>query len=60
MNYSKNGAGILLLVLSLLGINISEANAVEFVSAVGQILSIGLLIWNQIKRGDVDKFFFKK
>jgi len=29
-------------------------------SAIGTIISFGVLIYNQITREDVDKFFFKK
>ena len=60
MNYSKNGAGILILILSLFGVELSESSVVDFISAIGTVVSIGLMIYNQITRPDVDRFFLKK
>lgn len=57
---SKNGAGLLILLLSLLGVNVVENDAIEFLSALGTIVSFVLMIWNQLDRKDVAKFFFKK
>ena len=60
MSFSKNGAGLILLVLSLFGLEVSEATIVEALSAIGTLVSIGLMIWNQIARPDVEGFIFKK
>lgn len=57
---SKNGAGIIVLILSLFGIEIGESMVVELISAIGTLISIGLLIWNQVKRPDTEAFLFKK
>lgn len=60
MTLSKNGAGLIILVLSLLGLEVSEASAMEALSAIGTLVSIGLMLWNQVGRSDVDNFLFKK
>jgi hypothetical protein len=57
---SKNGVGLIVLALSLLGINITESNLIEVISAVGTIASFIMMIINQVKREDVKYFFFKK
>lgn len=60
---SKNGTGIAVLIVSLasmLGLNIDIDTATEAVAAVGTIVSLGLMIWNQVGRPDVKGFFFKK
>ena len=57
---SKNGAGILILALSLIGVDISESTAVDFIAALGTIFSFGLMVWNQWDRKDVEGFIFKK
>lgn len=60
MVISKNAVGIVVLVLSLFGIEVAEDTTLEFLSAVGTIISILLMIWNQVDRKDVKGFFFKK
>lgn len=60
MNISKNAAGIVVLILSLLGVNLGQDTAVELVSAITTVISIGLMIWNQISRPDTKKFFWKE
>lgn len=60
MNYSKNGAGILILILSLFGVELSESSVVDLISAIGTVVSVGLMIYNQVTRDDVDRFIFKK
>lgn len=57
---SKNGAGILILILSLFGVELSESYAVDLISAIGTVVSVGLMIYNQVTRDDVDRFIFKK
>lgn len=57
---SKNAAGLIILALSLAGIEITEEMALQVISAVGTLVSFGLLIWNQLGREDVKNFFFKK
>ena len=57
---SKNAVGIALLLVSLFGLDISESQVVDFVSAAGQVISFALLVWNQIDRKDVSWFFWKK
>lgn len=60
MILSKNGVGILTLVLSLLGINISDNDILSFWSELMGVISFILMIWNQVKRPDITWFFFKK
>lgn len=60
MTISKNGAGIVVLVLSLLGVEVAEDTVVELLAAIGTVISIGLMIWNQVSRPDVEGFLLKK
>lgn len=57
---SKNGVGLVLLLLALLGLEVDEKLADDIVHAVALLLSVGLLIWNQIGRSDIAKFFIRK
>lgn len=60
MNLSKNAAGIVVLILSLLGVEVGEGTIIEFISAMTTVISIGMMIWNQVDRPDIKGFFFKK
>lgn len=60
MNISKNAAGIVVLILSLLGVEVGEDTIIEFIGALTTVISIGLMIWNQLDRPDIKVFFFKK
>lgn len=57
---SKNAVGLILLFLSMIGVEVNEANIIEVVSAIGTIVSFILLLWNQVFREDVENFLFKK
>jgi len=57
---SKNGLGIFILFISVIGLDISQADLLTTWNVLGQIVSFILLIWNQWTRKDVDMFFFKK
>lgn len=57
---SKNGVGIILLILSLLGVNVTEGEVITTVSVIGQIVSALLMAYNQYKREDITNFIFKK
>lgn len=57
---SKNAAGIVVLVLSLFGAEVSESTIVEFITAVTTVISILLMVWNQLQRPDIKSFFFKE
>jgi len=57
---SKNAAGIVILIASLIGLDVSESDVAGLISAMGTIVSFGLMIWNQVERGDIKWFFFKK
>lgn len=56
---SKNGVGIIMLVLSLLGVNIAEADVVTTISVIGQVMSVILLMWNQYGRKNIKNFVLK-
>lgn len=60
MILSKNGVALIVMVLSLLGANVSEADLTTTVSVIGQIISLILMAVNQYKRGDVKGFLFKE
>lgn len=57
---SKNGIGLVILALSTIGINIAETEAIEVLSAIGTIISFGLMVWNQLQRPDTELFLWKK
>ena len=57
---SKNAAGLIILLLSVLGLEANAQGVVEVISAIGTVVSFALLIWNQINRPDVHNFIFKK
>lgn len=60
MSISKNAVAIILLFASFIGLEIGEETLLEVISAVTTIVSFALMLWNQLGRGDVDNFFFKK
>ena len=60
MNLSKNAAGIVALILSLAGLEIGEDTILELISALTTIVSISLMILNQLNRPDIKGFFWKK
>lgn len=63
MKLSKNGAGIATMIVSLaamLGLNVDIDTVKEAVAALGTLVSIGLMIWNQKTRPDVKGFIFKR
>lgn len=57
---SKNGAGIVVMVLALLGLDVDTVMAENIAAAIGLLVGVGLMIYNQWSRSDVAKFFFKK
>lgn len=57
---SKNGLALIIFALSYFGIDVAENDVVVFFSAVGQVVSFALLVWNQIRRDDVKGFLFKR
>ena len=60
---STNSLGIALLIVSILGwlnIEISIETAEEVVLALGTLLSVVVLIKNQVCRKDITAFFFRK
>lgn len=57
---SKNGIALIIFALSYFGVDVAENDVITFFSAVGQVVSFALLVWNQLKRDDVKGFLFKR
>lgn len=57
---SKNGVALGVMLISFLGGNVSEADLATTLSTIGQLVSLGFMIINQMNRGDVYNFLFKK
>lgn len=57
---SKNGVGLVVLLASLIGVQVTDIQVIDVLSAIGQVVSFTLLIWNQLGRSDVNNFVFKK
>lgn len=60
MNLSKNAAAIVVLIGSLFGLELGEDTIVELITALTTVVSILVMIWNQLDRPDIKGFFFKK
>jgi hypothetical protein len=60
MVVSKNGVALIVMVISLLGGDVSETDLATTVSVIGQIVSIALMAWNQYARPNVKNFIFKE
>lgn len=60
MTVSKNGIALILFLASVIGLTVTESQLVDVISALTQIISFGLMIWNQLSRKDVKGFLFKK
>lgn len=60
MTLSKNGIALVLFVLGGFGITVTESQVMDVISAVVQLISFILLVWNQVQRPDVEHFLFKK
>lgn len=60
MTLSKNGVGIAVFVLSLIGVNVAEGDLLTTVATIGQIVGGALAFWNQLARSDSKWFIFKK
>lgn len=57
---SKNGVGLVVLLFSFIGLQLDANVVADVLSAVGTLISFGLMVWNQLSRDDVDKFLMKK
>jgi hypothetical protein len=60
MVVSKNGVALVVMVISLLGGDVSESDLITTLSVIGQVVSIALMAWNQYARPNVKKFIFKE
>jgi len=60
MILSKNGVGLIVLLLSTIGVSVSQADLITTIATIGQIISAILMTWNQVTRYDVHNFIFKK
>jgi hypothetical protein len=57
---SKNGVAVLLLLATFFRIDIDEALANDVVAAIGLLVSVGLMLWNQFGRRDLKWGIFRK
>jgi len=57
---SRNGVAIILLLATLLNLDIDEALAENIVSAIMLLISVGLMIKNQMERSDIKWGLFRK
>ena len=57
---SKNGIALILLIATLFNLDIDEKLATDITSSIGLLVSVGLMIWNQVARKDVKSFLIKK
>lgn len=60
MSISKNAIALIVLALSLVGINVDVDTLLTVISAIGVILSFAQLIIHQVERKDSVAFLFKK
>ena len=60
MVVSKNGVALIVMIISLLGGDVSETDLATTLSVIGQIVSIALMAWNQYARPNVKNFIFKE
>ena len=60
MTFSKNGVALIVMVLSVLGVQVSEVDMLTTIGVIGQVVSFILMAWNQHARGDVKGFLFKE
>jgi uncharacterized protein (DUF697 family) len=60
MAISKNGVAVLLLLATFFRIDIDEALANDVVAAIGLLVSVGLMLWNQFGRRDLKWGLFRK
>jgi hypothetical protein len=58
--FSKNGVALVVFAFSAIGIEVAESDIVATVSAIAQIVSFALMVWNQVSRKDVTGFLFRK
>jgi hypothetical protein len=57
---SKNGLGLILLVVAMLGLDIPERAIEDAVAGVAAIVSLALMLWNQLSRQDIKWGLFRK
>lgn len=57
---SKNGIALIVMVISLLGGDVSEDAVTTTITTIGQVVSVLLMAYNQYARGDVENFIFKR
>jgi hypothetical protein len=57
---SKNGVSLIILVLSILGVEASDTEIMTTLSVIAQVVSLIVMAWNQYSREDIQGFFFKK
>lgn len=57
---STNAIALVIMALSLIGVNIEENTLTEVLSAIGTLVSFAIMFRHQMKRTDIDLFFWRK
>lgn len=57
---STNAIALVIMALSLIGVNIEENTLTEVLSAVGTLISFAMMLRHQLQRSDIDLFFWRK
>jgi hypothetical protein len=57
---SKNGVALVVFAFSAIGIEVAESDVVATMSAIGQVVSFALMVWNQFDRKDITGFLWRK
>jgi hypothetical protein len=58
--FSKNGVALILLLATFLQLEIDEVLAESIVAAITLLVSVGLMVWNQLSRHDLKWGIFRK
>jgi hypothetical protein len=57
---SKNGVAIVVMILGMLGADVSESDLSTTIGVIMQVVSLIVMMWNQYARKDTTGFIFKK
>lgn len=60
MTFSKNGLGIVMIIISFLGLDVPEEALTGAWDGAMALIALGLMIYNQIARPDSSFLIFKK
>lgn len=60
MKLSKNGVGLIVAIVALIGLDVPEQAIQGAWDGIASIVSLALLIWNQVDRENISWLIFKK